>query len=372
MPRLYWPNFDFEHELAAGENWQPSRKLREINAGFAPVLGALCVEEDRIVLPEKPTQEKVRIGPVTVRYAFEEVVQQSSEFAGRDWELAPWGVTPSLQRLAEQRGWEWNQPSADGVKHWNDRLTAFQFECQQGVNLDGSRVAQSVDEVLTLLEKLPASKWVIKARYGMSARERILGEGASLSDAQRGWLNKRLKEQLTVIVEPWLEAVSEAGLQFEIPREGTPRLLGVLPLLNSATGEYRGSRLSVSEEERELWQPAVEIGKQIASSAQQDGYFGPLGIDAMLYRGGDDVRLRPVMDINARWTMGRVAYEWGQRLAAGKKATWLVGSRAEGVMAEPPENTNVILTSSGELGEDTSAILIEKLESGSTSRVKSD
>jgi hypothetical protein len=356
MPRLFWPNFDFEHELAAGENWQPSRALRELNSRFAPALGALCAEDDRIVLPVNPTREKVQIGPTTVRYASKEIVRQADEFAGPQWELVPWGVTQSLQRLAEQRGWQWNQPSVDKVKHWNDRLTAFQFECQPGMNLEGSQVAESIDETL---EKLPAAKWVIKARFGMSARERIPGEGPTLSDAQRGWLKRRLKEQQSVIVEPWLEAVSEVGLQFEIPREGTPRLLGVLPLLNSATGEYRGSRLFLTEAEHDRWQPAVELGMQIASSTQESGYFGPLGIDAMLYRDGDEVRLRPIMDINARWTMGRVAYEWGRRLAAGENATWLVGSAAKEVLEKPPGIGRVIQTTDGKGGTVISVLLFE-------------
>lgn len=359
MPRLFWPNFDFEHELAAGENWQPPRKLREFNTRFAPVLGALCVEEDRIVLPVKPTREKVQIGPTTVRYASKEIVRQANEFAGPQWELVPWGVTQSLQRLAEQRGWQWNQPSVDKVGHWNDRLTAFQFEHQQGVNPAGSQVAKSVDEILNFLEQLPTPRWVIKARFGMSARERILGEGPALSDAQRGWLKKRLHEQQAVLIEPWLDTAWEAGLQFDVPAEGAPRLLAVLPLLNSATGEYRGSRLFLSEEERDRWQPAVEIGMQIASSAQEYGYFGPLGIDAMIYRIGDVIRLRPVQDINARWTMGRVAYEWGQRLAPGENATWLVGSGVDEVLEKPPGIGRVIQTTDGKGGTMISVLLIE-------------
>lgn len=347
MPRLFRPNFDFEHELAADGKWQPSQKLRQLNTKFAPLLAALCAEDDRIVLPEKPVHDKVQTGPVTIKFASELEVRQEREFSGPDWELVPWGATRSLQQLAEQRGWRWHQPPADVVKHWNDRLTAFEYERKHEANPEGSRIAESFVATLTALERLPASKWVIKARFGMSARERIVGEGTSLSDAQRGWLKKRFKEQQSVIVEPWLKAISEAGLQFEIPREGAPRLLAVLPLLNSATGEYRGSRLFLTEREQPRWQPAIELGLQIASSAQEHGYFGPFGIDAMLYRDGDEVRLRPVQDINARWTMGRIAWEWGQRLAPGEDATWLVGTAAEEWKDNPPVNARVIPTSSG-------------------------
>ena len=61
-----------------------------------------------------------------------------------------------------------------------------------------------------------------------------------------------------------------------------------------------------------------------AHSVQQLGYFGPLGIDAMLYETPDGQRRwRPLQDINARWTMGRVALGWKRIVPASQHATWL-------------------------------------------------
>lgn len=360
MPKLIWPNFDFEHELAAGESRKTPLKLWQLNARFAPVLEALCQADDRIVLPVLPGQESVLIDLPATNFVGENAARTSDEFAGPDWELVPWGVTEPLRHLAELRGWIWDQPAIEIVKQLNDRLTACEYERQQGLNPAGAQIVDSLDAAQKALERLPTARWVIKARFGMSARERIMGEGSFLSDSQRGWLIKRLSEQRVVIFEPWLDAVAEAGLQFEIPRDSPPRCLAVLPLMTSATGEYRGSRLFLTEEEHIGWQSAVEIGERIATEAQSLGYFGPLGIDAMIYRDRAEVRQRPVQDINARWTMGRVAWEWGQRLAPGENATWLVGSAAVETIAHLPADSKVIPSSLLDGGSVVSALTVEQ------------
>ena len=62
---------------------------------------------------------------------------------------------------------------------------------------------------------------------------------------------------------------------------------------------------------------------RIAQRVQQLGYFGPLGIDAMQYRDeAGAIRLRPLQDVNARYTMGRLALGFGRVLRPGWCGTW--------------------------------------------------
>jgi hypothetical protein len=70
--------------------------------------------------------------------------------------------------------------------------------------------------------------------------------------------------------------------------------------------------------------PAVETALRLATRLQKLGYFGPLGVDAMQYR--DDAgrgRLRRLQDINARYTMGRLALGFRRILPAGWCGSWL-------------------------------------------------
>ncbi|HSG70177.1 MAG TPA: hypothetical protein VLA12_07170, partial [Planctomycetaceae bacterium] len=149
----------------------------------------------------------------------------------------------------------------------------------------------------------------------------------------------------SLIFEPWLEAVDEVGLQLQIPTAGKVELLAALPLINSPHGEYQGSRLYLTETEQQVWEPAVQIALQIAEDFQRQGYFGPLGIDAMRYRDGDEIKLRPVQDINARWTMGRIAWEWKRLLPSEQRATWYQGQPAEALLRNPAVSNRLIRTS---------------------------
>lgn len=325
MPCLFWPNFDFEHELAVGDSWCPPEKLRQLNARFAPVFGALCGDDDLIVLPQSSSFAERTIGGLKVRFVPELVVRESTEFLGSDWTLMPWGVTTSLKRLAETRGWTWNHPDPKLVKTWNDRLTSVELERQ---GLPAGTVPQligSVDELISLLNARPeVTRWLVKARFGMSGRERLVGEGTKLSPPQVGWLKKRFVQQQTLIWEPWMEIVAEVGLQYHISQAGSVRFLAALPMLNSPTGEYLGSRLTLSPDDHSLWRPAITLGESLAHEAGETGYFGPFSIDAVRVRDRHEDHLRPVMDINARWTMGRLAYEWSQRVEAQNKTEWVI------------------------------------------------
>jgi hypothetical protein len=55
----------------------------------------------------------------------------------------------------------------------------------------------------------------------------------------------------------------------------------------------------------------------------------PLGIDGLVYRHAGEVRLKPVIEINPRYTMGRLALELNKRLRTGRVGVWLILNRRD-------------------------------------------
>jgi hypothetical protein len=80
------------------------------------------------------------------------------------------------------------------------------------------------------------------------------------------------------------------------------------------------------------WREAVDVGRKVCKRMQAKGYHGPVGIDAMRYRDeSGTTKLRLIQEINARWTMGRLAAAWRRYLPPNVEAQWTMNStRDEG------------------------------------------
>jgi hypothetical protein len=202
------------------------------------------------------------------------------------------------------------------------------------VGLPGAAVAGSIDELFDAIGRVSAhnGEWVVKAEFSNSSRERFLQRSNSPPDrgALSRWAARRLAMGQALIVEPWVERIDEVGVQLTIQRNGEPRVEGVTGLLVDNAGRYRGSEFTPALDNDPQWQDAIAIAMEAARHVQQAGYFGPLGIDAMRYRdAAGEIRLRPLQDINARWTMGRLSLGLRRLLHPGERGYWLHGAGAQ-------------------------------------------
>ncbi len=328
MPRLFFGNFDFEHELADPTGWRTPPTVRRLLAERASAWIAIAEDGDLIWTPE-PIPDSFWEELAAAGLPRVSGVTDISVLPTDKTQLVPWGWSRSTIRISQST----LKPSDESVRLGNSRRWSFDFEQEFDVALPGAARLERLDDFSVTVansagqfaEPVDSQAWVIKANFGMAARERILGRGTSLSEQQQRWVLHRLAADGAVYFEPWLPIRAEVGLQFTIPplAVGTPRLEGITPLLTDSQGGYRGSRFSRDEVVAEKWQPAIEVAFRAAERLQELGYFGPLGIDAAEHKLlTGDVMLRPLQDINARFTMGRLALGFRRLLRAGESGTW--------------------------------------------------
>ncbi|HEY4262117.1 MAG TPA: hypothetical protein VGM98_18245 [Schlesneria sp.] len=330
MPRLFIGNFDFEHRLAAPGRQLPA-KLQRLNAELATSWLAIADDGDYLWTPE----------PIEARF-FEEAVANglpkvipvvSLNDVPARVECVPWGWTDDIRQLCDRCGWVCNDPHDHAVRAANSRRLSSELEQEWRVGLPFSGEATSFDQIeryIALQEK--GARWVIKAEFGMSGRERLLGSGNPVG-ADRSWIDKRLNANGIVFFEPWVKNVTEVGIQIDVPRQGEPTLLELVPMIADDRGQYCGSRLPslVTEQTHVVLRPsdwglAIDIALQAARRIQDLGYFGPLGIDAMQFEDeNQQFHIRPLQDINARWTMGRLTLGFRKLLKSRESADWLRG-----------------------------------------------
>jgi hypothetical protein len=323
MPRLFLANFDFEHHLAGRANSRPTAGAHRINPELAAAWAAVAQEGDFIWMPFEVDDgffsRLVAAGLPPVRRA-----RGIDDFPAGS-EICPWGWTGDVRDWAWRNGCKCAAPSQEAVATANSRQFSASLEQQWGTGLDNSAIIATRDEFLSALAALPVEqkRWVVKANFGMAARERILSKGHMPDTATLNWVQKRLNSDGVVFLEPWVERIEEVGLQYYIPQKGPPQFEGCTPLLTQPSGQYRGSRFAHDAALDEGWRPAIDVGTRTAKRVQELGYFGPLGVDAVRYRdSAGHERLRPLQDINARWTMGRLALGFRKLLAAGELGSW--------------------------------------------------
>lgn len=332
-PRLFLGNFDFEHRLA-DPRFQPTKQLKRLNAELATAWLAIAEEGDWIWTPEPIDAEFFRSLENAGFPRVQPVVSLSDVPSGV--ECVPWGWSSEVRLLAEKHDWIADAPPILAVQIANSRTISYVLERLLKVGLDGMEGIRSMEQLHAVLESQAPTegRWVIKAEYGMSARERILGRGRSLSTADEQWVRKRLDSRINVYFEPWVERVGEIGIQIDVLANGRPQLLGITPMLVDERGQYAGSWFAYQEsrfsDQQAFWPSAIETALEAARQLKSQGYFGPLGIDAMIYRDSDgELKLRPLQDINARWTMGRLSLGWQRFLEHGEEGCWLRGSCCE-------------------------------------------
>lgn len=318
MARLYVGNFDFEHRLTNPGQQLPA-KLDRINAELALSWLAIADEGDYIWTPQPVESSFFEQTTLNGMPHVNPVVSFNS--VPRGVECIPWGWTDDLRRLCDAHGWHHLDPLSAAVRAGNSRRFSAGLEREWQVGLDGAHEVHSLHQLAELIADLgPVVRWVVKAEFGMSGRERLLGCG-ELTQQDCKWAFKRIESDGAVFLEPWVERLDEVGIQLEVPRAGSPKMIGVTPLLVDDRGQYSGSWFTTGEPEAETWAPAIEVALNAAQRLQELGYFGPVGIDAMRYRAPDGtIRIRPLQDINARWTMGRLSLGWRRLLCPGERA----------------------------------------------------
>jgi hypothetical protein len=119
------------------------------------------------------------------------------------------------------------------------------------------------------------------------------------------------------ILEPWFKRKLDLSAQMYVAPNGDVTLLGTLEQIVAPSGVYLGHRAEIDSRGRVFSGSSFdenlrETGVIAAKRAFDEGYFGPCGIDAFTIE--TDVPdefsheiLRPLVEFNARFTMGIIA-----------------------------------------------------------------
>lgn len=259
--------------------------------------------------------------------------------------LVPWYGDHKAAWLAQREGLPLWAPNPDVVRQVHDKAFAVQHaiassssdpkqaEFDRCISILDAELLGNEDEALALigrrLQEWPERfrpRFTLKPRLGSSGRGRIPGTPDTIDSAafQRGLA--RLADAGGAILEPFVERKLDLSAQFFVHPGGRVEFLGSLGQRLSQSGSYQGHFGCIDVRGRATagteWDEALhEHAAKVVDQAAKRGFWGPCGVDAFVYPSllhRNRLVLRPVVEFNARFTVGVVVLGLLRRIALDK------------------------------------------------------
>ncbi len=335
-PRVYAFNPSCEEEVAWGRpGFVPGAAARNLGNDLAPLMIFLAAREDAVITPVLPTAAWQR-GLVDAGYVLPELVASPDALASRlVGALMPWGRSPSASAAfgaLEGAASLW----APGLTAAYSKATSLGWRAEFLAEHAAPWLAPAEGEVVSTLaeaEAAAARGWLLKAPFSTAGRDRRRGP---LDANGRAWTARILEAQGSLRAEPLRDRVLDLSFHFDVAE--VSRFVGTVRFFTTPNGQFTGTApgrwLATAEPEfaralsdegrqpRRLRQLGEQLTAFLGPRLFALGVRGPVGVDAFLYRDGNQLRLDPLVEVNPRFTMGRVSLALEARMHPHAKARW--------------------------------------------------
>ncbi len=337
-PNVFWFTPDAEAAMAYGldgNGFAPRREVRALRRDLEILPAFLCHRDD-VVLMHLPPSSRHRQKLHGLGFEIPECDALTKNGQIRADSLQ------QTRKLNELRPWAWCPQSAALLRplsqeevnnRWNAasrQLFAKDWQVEQlGIASVICRSPEEITQAAYALRDQDCEEAVAKSPFGAAGQKNRKFSTRTPSDI-RSWGNRVLTQQGALVIEPWLPRVFDFSVHYDCTKTGLHRLAFV-QLENDRRGQFMACVASakfprgVSPEIARFLVGGVlavyeaEIPNRLEPLLRSAGYEGPVGIDAFVHRAPDgSLQLRSVVEMNPRFTMGRLTWELMRRVAHGR------------------------------------------------------
>ena len=307
MGRLWYLNGDFDLELAGEPIGRLERAVAEMSLWFL-----LAAEAgDRVICDRLPPQQYLEhladAGLVVAKPA-----EEGQHYPNLSAEA--WGWTARSRDRLAGFGARLSHPALEVVARVNGRLFAHRVTQELGLGVPG---AVQVEPGRLLRGESPLSgQQVVKPLHSAAGRGMLRSPDGSWNPQQQAVLEVLENQDVPVVLEPWLERTYDLASRFDLDENGRLSNLRHHRCLVGTDGTFYANLMRPNETQEGFADTLARAAERIAEALNKQGYFGPVGLDAFLYRDkGGEQSLAAAVDINARHPVSSLAYSLWQRIS---------------------------------------------------------
>jgi uncharacterized ferritin-like protein (DUF455 family) len=370
-PNVFVFNPFAEARTAHGKSFNPTKHQAQLARDLENLPQFLCRQDDIVLVNEKPSVEFLS-GIKQAGFALPEFLglSETKNLAQRKLgRLRPWAWGPDSVELFEPIFENLNGEKRTASGSFNPAIAQLYSKAWSAVLLKKilhshssnwlcteHEVGMAVNSLAEVLEAIATirqrghHKIVIKEALGLAGSNAMRLFEPEILESHRRWIANAVENNRQLVVEPWLERELDFSVQLEMSDDGL-KLCGYTGLINDARGQFQANvalpghqkkipanLITLFPEPPDIAQKLHALYADIFSLLEEElrraKFSGPLGIDAFAYRDAEGkIRLKPIVEINPRYTMGRVTVELMKRVAPGSRGLFKLVSRKQALAA---------------------------------------
>jgi len=388
-PNVFVFNPFAEARIAHGKSFNPTKHQAQLARDLENLPQFLCRQDDIVLVSQKPSVEFLS-GIKQAGFALPEFVELSrcAGLAERKLgRLRPWAWGPDSVEMFSPLFAKLTGERRDASSSFNPAIAqlyskAWSAELLKQILAGGAALPRSQNQEAAQQRRPTSNSWlcteheagvavnfltealaaiatirqrghlkiVIKEALGLAGSNAIRLFEPEILEVHRRWIVNAVENGRQLVIEPWLERELDFSVQLEMTSEGL-KICGYTGLINDAKGQFQANTAAPGHQKKipadlialipdppdiaqRLHALYADIFALLEEELRRVNYFGPLGIDAFAYRDAEGkIRLKPVVEINPRYTMGRLTVELMKHVAPGSRGEFRLISRKQ-VLAE--------------------------------------
>ncbi|HIG31759.1 MAG TPA: DUF455 family protein [Verrucomicrobiales bacterium] len=368
-PTVFHLNLFAEEFVASDGKFQPNKQQKNQLRDLGSLAQFLSRQDDVVLLHQLPDKSFLRklcqLGIQLPQFKTIDSLtsKESTSFKDRRFNrIRPWAWSPESYSLFDPLFTHCNHPPEPST--WNviqKKLFAKESGCNVllqwlenqehnpsfcPVEVVGKR-ATSEKQALEIIQDYRREGWsklVVKQDFGMAGKHMIRLWEPELLPAQIQWIRRTLQSEIPVIIEPWLTRVLDFSAQWDFGPEGMRwrgltrnhidnrgLFKGIIVQKNFGNGlssELKRFLLSQGQKKGWFFEMLNDLKPTLEDHLGKLNHEGPVGIDGFVYLDQENrFRIKPIVEINARFTMGRMALELKRIVQFGKRFYFGILSR---------------------------------------------